>query len=427
MIDTLVGKLKIAMDGVKDHRKAAGNLQHSLGDILMAAFAMFHLKDPSLLIFRQRLEERWANLRRVYGIKSVPGDTAMRQALDGVEPATVGKLFKSVLQVHEELGLWEGRKVLGNYLAISMDGTQHYCSSKKSCAHCLVKQKRNGETDYYHQLLAAVQVHPEQETVFPLQVEPIQQQDGNSKNDCEQNAAKRLIPRITESLPQGMQGLMLMDALYATGPCLKMLRANNLSYLATIKDGYVLVQASRMAEKGQLKQYVWTSKGRRHTAFYAHGLAHSGAHQEFEVNYLGYEERDARTGKELYKSSWVTDLAIEEANIPEMVSVARARWKVENETFNTLKNQGYQLEHNFGHGKQFLSSVLACLMMLAFLTDQLAQHADACFKKALAYCKTRKNLFEKVRQVFDLLPCMSMNVIYRFISKEVTLDFPMLE
>jgi hypothetical protein len=123
----------------------------------------------------------------------------------------------------------------------------------------------------------------------------------------------------------------------------------------------------------------------------------------------------------------VTDLAIEEANIPEMVSVARARWKVENETFNTLKNQGYLLEHNFGHGKQFLCSVLACLMMLAFLTDQLAQHADACFKKALAYCKTRKNLFEKVRQVFDLLPCMSMNVIYRFISREVTLDFPMLE
>jgi hypothetical protein len=59
---------------------------------------------------------------------------------------------------------------LGNYLAISMDGTHHYCSSKKSRAHCLVKQKRNGETDFYHQLLAALQVHPEQETVFPLQV-----------------------------------------------------------------------------------------------------------------------------------------------------------------------------------------------------------------------------------------------------------------
>ena len=73
-----------------------------------------------------------------------------------------------------------------------------------------------------------------------------------------------------------------------------------------------------------------------------------------------------------------------------------------NKTFNTLKNQGYQLEHNVGHRQRYLSSVLACLVMLAFLTDQVAQHADACFKKALAYCKTRKNLFEKVQQVFDL-------------------------
>jgi hypothetical protein len=427
MIDALIGKLKKAMDGVSDHRMAAGNLKHSLGDILMGAFAMFHLKDPSLLVFRQRLEERWANLQRVYGIGSVPGDTAMRQALDGVNPATVGKLFNSVLKVQEELGLWEGRRVLGAYLAVSMDGTQHYCSSKKSCAHCLVKQKRNGETDYYHQLLAAVQVHPDQETVFPLDIEPIQQQDGNSKNDCEQNAAKRLIPRIAERLPRGMQGLMLLDALYATGPCLKLLKAHQLSYLATVKDGYVLLQAGRMAEKGQLKQYTLMTKGKQHKVSYAKGLSHSGTHQDLEVNYLSYTESDARSGQELYKSSWVTDLDFEEAQLPEMVSVARARWKVENETFNTLKNQGYQLEHNLGHGKQFLASVLASLMMLAFLTDQLAQHADACFKKALAYCKTRKNLFEKVRQVFDLLPCMSMNVIYRFIAKEITLDFPMLE
>jgi hypothetical protein len=66
-------------------------------------------------------------------------------------------------------------------------------------------------------------------------------------------------------------------------------------------------------------------------------------------------------------------------------------------------------------------------MMLAFLADQIAQHADQAFQKAWEYCKTKKNLWEKVRQVFDLLPCMSMNVIYRFITKEVKLDFPLLE
>lgn len=427
MIDKIIERVKAGLDSIDDHRMAGGNLQYSLGDILMSAFAMFHLKDSSLLVFRQRLEERWSNMDRVYKIKSVPKDTAMRQALDKVTPGSVSSQFKVVHQVLSELGLWEGRRVLGKYLAVSMDGTQHYCSSKKSCEHCLVRQKRNGETDYHHQLLAAVQVHPDQETVFPLDVEPIQQQDGNSKNDCEQNAAKRLIPRIAGCLPANMKGLMLLDALYPTGPCLKMLKEHDLSYLATIKDGYVLIQAERLQAAGKLKSYTWTAKGKTCTAIYTHGLTHSGSHQDLKVNYIQYEETDARTGKQLYKSTWITDLDIHETEIPEIVSVARARWKVENETFNTLKNQGYQLEHNYGHGQKYLSSVLACLMMFAFLTDQVAQHADACFKKALAYCKTKKNLFERVRQVFDLLPCVSMTVIYRFIAKEITLDFPLLE
>ena len=53
-----------------------------------------------------------------------------------------------------------------------------------------------------------------------------------------------------------------------------------------------------------------------------------------------------------------------------MVRGGRARWKIENETFNTLKNQGYQFGHNFGHGKQNLSTIFVMLMMLAFLVDQ---------------------------------------------------------
>jgi hypothetical protein len=427
MIDSLISKVKDALDTVEDHRMAEGNLQYGLGDVLMSAFAMFHLKDPSLLVFRQRVEERWANLERVYKIRSIPKDTAMREALDGVDPLRISEQFGVVHQVLEDHGLWKERMVLGNYLAISADGTQHYCSSKKACAHCLVKHKRNGQTHYHHQLLAAVQVHPQQATVFPMDVEAVQQQDGSSKNDCEQNAAKRLIPRLAQRLPKEARGLMLLDALYPSGPCLKLLHAHQLSYLATIKEGYVLLQVERLAQQGQMEEHTWKPKGKVCKASFAHDLIHSGAHQDLLVNYLHYEERDERTGQVLYHNSWVTDLRIRTSQIEELVAVARARWKVENETFNTLKNQGYQLEHNFGHGHQYLASVLACLMMLAFLTDQVAQHADAAFKKAWAYCKTKKNLFEKVRQVFDLLPCMSMNVIYRFIAKDIVLDFPLLE
>jgi hypothetical protein len=276
-------------------------------------------------------------------------------------------------------------------------------------------------------MLAAVQVHPGQAAVFPLNAEPIQKQDGESKNDCEQNAAKRLIPRIGSYLPAGAKGLTLMDALYPSGPCLNLLGKHGLSYIITIKEGYVLVQAEKLAEQGQLKQHSWAEGDKLCTAQWAENLTHSGAHPDLKVNFFRYEETDSRTGAILYKSAWVTDLPLSAQNIAEMVAVARARWKVENETFNTLKNQGYNLEHSYGHGKQFLASNFALLMMLAFLADQIAQHADQAFQKAWEYCKTKKNLWEKVRQVFDLLPCMSMNVIYRFITKEVKLDFPLLE
>ena len=63
---------------------------------------------------------------------------------------------------------------------------------------------------------------------------------------------------------------------------------------------------------------------------------------------------------------------------------ARARWKIENETFNTPKNQGYHFEHNFGHAYQHLSTVFAYLMLLAFLLDQVQQHCCGLFQQALA-------------------------------------------
>jgi hypothetical protein len=217
-----------------------------------------------------------------------------------------------------------------------------------------------------------------------------------------------------------------LDSLYPSGPCLRLLKEENCHYLIGIKDGYVLVQAEALAKKNQLSQLSWKTDKTLCKVRYAEGLVHSGTHQDLLVNYLELEETDLKTGKTIYKGAWITDLPINEAQIPELVNAARARWKVENETFNTLKNQGYNLEHNYGHGQKSLASNFALLMLLAFLVDQIAQHADLAFQKAWQYCKTKKLLWNKVRQIFDLLPCMSMNVIYRIISKEKTMDFQVL-
>lgn len=78
----------------------------------------------------------------------------------------------------------------------------------------------------------------------------------------------------------------------------------------------------------------------------------------------------------------------------------RARWKIENETFNTLKNQGYNLEHNYGHGQQHLATVLGFLMMLAFLVDQVQELGCRLWQAARAHFRSRTSLWERLRVLF---------------------------
>ena len=86
----------------------------------------------------------------------------------------------------------------------------------------------------------------------------------------------------------------------------------------------------------------------------------------------------------------------------------RDRTKIENETFNTLKNQGYNLEHNYGHGEKNLSVVLALLMFLAFLVDQVQQLSCPVFQAAWHKLHTKRNLWEQIRTCFHLLLFNSM-------------------
>jgi len=199
MIDELIKLVREGFMSITDHRKY--NSAYSLGDLLSAGFAIFSLKDPSLLAFRQQFPIRSENLKRVYGIERIPGDTALREGLDGVDPIVLQAQFKPLINRLREEGMVQNRQVLGDYTLLAGDGTQHFCSDSRSCAHCLTKQHRNGSIIYHHQLLGAVWVQPGEKTVFPIAVEPIVRQDGNMKNDCELNAAKRLVPQIRQVMP----------------------------------------------------------------------------------------------------------------------------------------------------------------------------------------------------------------------------------
>ena len=118
------------------------------------------------------------------------------------------------------------------------------------------------------------------------------------------------------------------------------------------------------------------------------------------VNVIDYWEKKPPKGKHPAKHqhfSWVTDIPVTTENVATLTKGGRSRWKVENETFNTLKNQGYHFEHNFGHGNRHLSTVFALLMMLAFLIDQIQQKCCQVFQAAWEHCGNKRTLWEDIR------------------------------
>ena len=426
MVDKLIKLVRNGFEAIKDKRKE--NYTYNLPSYLSLAFSMFHLKDPSLSSFRDKFSVRAENLDRVYGVSILPGDTAIRESIDKVNPKELQSLFKPQLDYLKTEGVLAQRHVLGKYTAVSVDGTGHYCSGKKGCPQCMVKNHRNGKKTYYHQLLGAVAVHPKQSTVFPVACEAIVKQDGHTKNDCELNASKRIIPQIRQTLGEEESILAIFDALYINGPHIKALADEGINYIIGSKgQTYVDVQAEALRKQGELQSLTWQTKNTICTVNFANGLILNGQHQDILTNYFEFSEVDKQTGESIFYSTWITDIEITLENIQELVEVARARWKIENETFNTLKNQGYHLEHNYGHGKKYLATNFAILTFLAFLVDQITQHLDKDFQAAKKVCKTFKNLWEIIRSVLYLIPTMSMNAIYRFIIKRRQVDMPALE
>ncbi|QQS29291.1 MAG: hypothetical protein IPM47_21085 [Sphingobacteriales bacterium] len=119
-------------------------------------------------------------------------------------------------------------------------------------------------------------------------------------------------------------------------------------------------------------------------------------------------------------------MPIDETTVQELCVVARCRWKIENEPLNTLKNQGYNLEHNYVHGQMYLPTNFMLLTFFSFLVNQIAQHLDQDFQAAKKAAKTLKALWEKVRALVYFVPITSIGAVYRFIGKAEQLKVPRL-
>lgn len=413
-MDAQLTTARRGFDHIPDHRKRTGKI--TLSDGLMSVLAMFILKDPSLLAFDERRQADAGNLKKIFGIKQVPCDTHMRELLDPVNPELLRPMFRSVFSQFQRGKALEPFAFYRGHYLLSIDGTGSFSSSTLKSDSCSVKKHRNGTETYYQQVLGAAIVHPDFQEVIPLCPEMIQRQDGATKNDCERNAARRLLPKVREDHPR-LKLIVIEDGLSSNGPHIKDLKEHNMRFILGAKPGdHPLMFDSLSAAIKQGTATTFTQIDDKnpeiiHTFCFLNETTLNQTHLDLKVNLLVYEEYNTKTEK-LQRFSWVTDLPITQENAFTLMRGGRARWKIENETFNTLKNQGYNLEHNYGLGKEHLSEVFVMLMMLAFLIDQTQQLTSALFRAVWQKVGSKRALWEQQRNLFHCFDIDSMALLY---------------
>jgi len=371
----------------------------SLTDALMSAFAMFSLKSPSLLAFdKERVE---GNLQTIYGIAHAPCDTYMRELIDPVSPEALRPMFQGVFRQLRRGKALEPMLFLNGAYLLALDGTGYFSSKTIHCTSCLQKVHRNGSITYYHQMLGAAIIHPDLREVIPFMPEPIVKQDGTTKNDCERNAAKRFLVKLRQDHPH-LNFIVTEDSLSSNAPHIETLHDHGCHYILGVKEGdhaYLFTQVQAAEEAGRLTTYARHDRaaGVEHRFRFINDMPLNASRADVRVNFIEYWE----IGKDTVQHfSWVTNIRVSTRNVYKLMRGGRARWKIENETFNTLKNQGYNFEHNYGHGEQNLSVVFATLMMLAFLVDQTQQLCCALFRAVWAKLGSKRLVWERMRALF---------------------------
>jgi hypothetical protein len=386
-----------------------------VADAAMSAFAMFSLKDPSMLAFEERRKAEFSNLKSIYKINRIPCDTQMRTILDEVAPDELRPAHQSVLVELQRGKVLEQMHYLEEGYLVAFDGTEYFSSDKLCSPFCLRKtHSASGRTTYHLQMMGAVIAHPERREVIPLIPEVISRQDGVEKNDCEMNASRRLLTALRKDHPH-LKMVVTQDAISPNGPYIRFLQEQGCHFILSVKESdhqHLFAQFEAAIERQEAREFILDDpkeQAKGHYFRWVHGLAINASHKDVLVNVLEYWQV---RGEDPKRFCWVTDISLREDNVYRIMRAGRARWKIENETFNTLKNQGYHFEHNYGLGHKHLSMVFVKLTMLAFLVDQVQQLSCSLFRSVWKKLGSKRALWDKMRALFYCFRMESMEMLY---------------
>ena len=406
-VEQLIRGLSEICAGLPDQRKGPRrDGDYTMADIGLSAFSIFFMGSPSFLAHQRALEEGHgrSNCETLFGMAAIPSDNYIRLMLDGAAPAAFDGLFFKAIEAAGPLTPFQ---CLGGRTPIALDGSEHHGSRKIKCPQCSTRRRSDGGTEYFHAFLGASIVAPGHKQVLPLPPEFVAPQDGAEKQDCERNAAKRWLAKHGDAVAH-LRPVFLGDDLFACQPIAAAIhdggeraREGGGNFILTCKpSSHKTIEEYLHGAELQEHRETVCKRGKRTTAVYRwlSGVPLRATEDAILVNWFSVEIRNAK-GKRTYYNSFVTDLAITPGTVAELAACGRARWKIENETFNVLKTNGYNLEHNFGHGKQTLASVLVTLNLLAFAFHTAAYLGVLAWRTAVIARGPTYRFFEHLRTI----------------------------
>ena len=386
--------------GLPDKRKGPRrDDDYAIADIGLSAFSIFFMGSPSFLAHQRALAEGHgqSNCETLFGMSAIPSDNYVRLMLDGAAPAAFDGLFFKAIEAAGPLTPFQ---CLGGRVLIALDGTEHFCSRKIKCRQCSTRRRSDGGTEYFHTFLGATLVAPGQKQVLPLPPAFIVPQDGAEKQDCERNAVKRWLARHSAAVGH-LRPVYLGDDLFACQPVVAAIQDAGGNFILTCKPASHQT-ITEYLHGATLEEHRQTTckRGKRTTTVYRWltAVPLRATEDAIAVNWFSIEIFNDK-GKRTYHNSFVTDLAVSADTVAELAACGRARWKIENETFNVLKTCGYNLEHSFGHGKQTLANVLVTLNLLAFAFHTAAYLAVLAWRAAVIARGPRYRFFEHLRTI----------------------------
>ena len=370
-----------------DKRKGK-NISYQIKDIVLSAFSMFYMQSASFLQFQRKMEKGYGknNARSLFGIEKIPTPNHIRDIIDNIEIKYLEPMYNEQLKYLQKSDLLGAYKYNDKYV-VAIDGTEYYSSKEIHCEKCLIKI-HNEVTTYSHQAITPILIPSNDQEIIPLMPELIENTDGSKKQDCEINASKRWLSN-NKSIIKSM--ILLGDDLYSHEPfCKDVINAkNSFIFVAKEKSHKIMYENIKFLENTVKLDEFETTVGRAHKKAiwkykFINKVPINGNEDSLDVNW--FELEIFKANKKIYHNAFITDMEITTKNIHDFGVIGKKRWMIENENNNILKTKGYNLEHNFGHGKKNLAGMMLALNILAFLFHTVLNLLDENYKKARAKC-----------------------------------------